>query len=259
MIKLKTKNEIAAMREANRLVAEIFAQFESAIQPGISLADLDALAAEYIKRKGAQPLYKGYRGSPATHPPFPGVITASVNHEICHGPPSRPIRLKEGDIVKIDIGLRYQGWCGDSCYTYAVGGLDKLKPEARRLLAVTQECLAQGIAAAKPGRSVGDIGAVIQYVAESQGFSVVSEWGGHGIGRDLHEEPSVPHVGPAGVGAKIRPGMVFTVEPMVNIGKAACKMLKDGWTVVTKDGSLSSQFEHTIAITPNGPEILSVL
>lgn len=259
MIKIKSRNEIAALREANRLVAEIFAQFETAVQPGVTLIDLDRLAAEIIKRKGAQPLYKGYRGNPPTHPPFPGVITASVNHEICHGPPNRPIRLTQGDIVKIDIGLRYKGWCGDACYTYPVGGMEAIRPEVKQLLQVTQECLAQGIAAAKPGRTVGDVGAVIQFVAESQGFSVVKEWGGHGIGQDLHEEPSVPHVGPAGAGPKIRPGMVFTVEPMVNIGKAGCKMLKDGWTVVTKDGSWSAQYEHTIAITPTGPEILSVL
>lgn len=255
MIELKSASELAAMRAAGRLVAETFAKLETAIQPGMTLWELDQLAADYLKSFGAEPLYKGYRGNPPRHPPFPGVICTSVNNEICHGLPDTR-SLRAGDIVGIDIGLKYKGFCGDACVTYAVGAIT---PGARRLLTVAQECLQQGIAAARPGRHLSDIGAAIQECAEGSGFSVVHEWGGHGIGRKLHQEPSVPHVGPGGHGPKLRPGMVFTIEPMINSGGAECKMLKDGWTVVTADGTLSAQFEHTIAITESGPEILSQL
>ncbi len=254
-IKLKTAKEIAAMRAAGRIVAETFAQLEAAIRPGIRLCELDELAAAYLKSQGAQTLYKGYRGNPPSHPPYPGVICTSVNHEICHGLPDQRV-LREGDIVGVDIGLKYKGFCGDACVTYAVG---PVAPQTQRLLEVTKECLARGIVVAKPGRSLGDIGAAIQAYAESQGFSVVREWGGHGIGRNLHEVPSVPHIGPAGQGPKLRPGMVFTIEPMINAGGPEWAMLSDGWTVVTVDGKLSAQFEHTLAITDGEPEILSKL
>ncbi len=243
------------MRAAGRLVAETFARLAEAVHPGVTLAELDRLAADYLKRQGAEPLYKGYRGNPPNHPPFPGVICASVNQEVCHGLPNRRA-LKAGDIVGVDIGLKYKGYCGDACVTYAVG---KIGSAAQHLLDVTQECLRRGIAAAQPGRHFGDIGAAIQAYAESQGFSVVREWGGHGIGKKLHEPPSVPHTGPAGAGSRLRPGMVFTIEPMINAGKPEWKLLPDGWTVITADGSLSAQFEHTIAITEHGPEILSQL
>jgi methionyl aminopeptidase len=243
------------MRAAGRLVAETFARLGEAIRPGVTLRALDELAANTLKAQGALPLYKGYRGKPPTHPPFPGVICASVNNEICHGLPDGRV-LREGDIVGIDIGLKLHEFCGDACVTYAVGAI---KPEAQRLLTVTEECLYQGIAAAQAGKRISDIGAAIQQHAESHGFSVVREWGGHGIGRNLHEEPSVPHVGPAGQGVVMRPGMTFTIEPMINAGRPEWKLLKDGWTVVTKDKSLSAQFEHTIAITDHGPEILSKL
>lgn len=243
------------MREAGRLVAETFAKLQEAIRPGITLKELDRLAAEYLTSRGAQPLYKDYRGNPPNHPPFPGVICASVNNEICHGLPNERV-LREGDIVGIDIGLKYKGYCGDACATYPVG---KISPQAQRLLEVGQEALLRGIRAAQTGRHLSDIGAAIEFYANSQGYSVVREWGGHGIGRRLHEPPSVPHTGPAGEGPRMRPGMVFTIEPMINAGKPDCRMLRDGWTVVTADGSLSAQFEHTVAITPNGPEILSKL
>ncbi|MBI3243673.1 MAG: type I methionyl aminopeptidase [Chloroflexi bacterium] len=254
-IQLKHPKEIAAMRAAGQLVAETFARLREAIRPGIALRELDDLAANYLAARGAQPLYKGYRGKPPTHPPFPGVICASVNQEVCHGLPDGRI-LKEGDIVGIDIGLKLNGFCGDSCVTYAVG---KISAPAQRLLKVTEECLYKGIAAARPGQRISDIGLAIQLHAESHGFSVVREWGGHGIGRNLHEEPSVPHTGPGGQGVVMRPGMVFTIEPMINAGRPDWKLLKDGWTVATKDKSLSAQFEHTVAITENGPEILSKL
>jgi methionyl aminopeptidase len=255
VIRIKNAAEIAAMREAGRIVAETFAQLEAAVKPGISLRELDKLATGYLESRGAQTLYKGYRGNPPSHPPFPGVICASVNQEVCHGLPDGRV-LREGDIVGMDIGLKYKGFCGDACVTYAVG---QISAEARRLLAVTKECLARGIAAARPGRHLSDIGAAIQAYAESQGFSVVREWGGHGIGRDLHEAPSVPHTGPANHGPKLRPGMVFTIEPMINAGRPEWKLLPDGWTVVTADGKLSAQFEHTLVVTDGAPEILSYL
>ncbi len=254
-VKVKTAKEIDAMRAAGRLVAQTFAQLETAVKPGVTLRELDYLAETYLKSQGAQTLYQGYRGNPPSHPPYPGVICASVNQEICHGLPDARV-LKEGDIVGIDIGLKYRGFCGDACVTFAVG---QISPEAQRLLLVTKECLARGIAVARPGRSLSDIGATIQAYAESQGFSVVREWGGHGIGRELHEAPSVPHVGPGGHGPKLRPGMIFTIEPMINAGRPEWVLLKDGWTVVTADGRLSAQFEHTLVITEGEPEILSKL
>jgi methionyl aminopeptidase len=255
MIKIKNAREIAAMREAGRLVAETFARLEPAVKPGVSLQELDRLATEYLMSRGAETLYKGYRGNPPSHPPFPGVICASVNSEICHGLPDKRT-LREGDIIGIDIGLKYRGFCGDACVTYGVG---QISAEARRLLEVTRESLARGIAAARPSANLGEIGAAIQAYVEAQGFSVVREWGGHGIGRELHEAPSVPHHGPATLGPRLRPGMVFTVEPMINAGRPEWQMLADGWTVVTVDGSLSAQFEHTLVVTEGEPEILSKL
>ncbi len=252
-IHLKSPKEVDGLRAAGRLVAEAFARLESAIRPGVLLSDLDALVADFLASRGAQPLYKGYRGRTAAHPPFPGVICASVNDEICHGLPNGRV-LRAGDIVGIDIGLKYNGFCGDACVTYPVG---LIKPEAQRLLAAAQECLRRGIAAAQAGNRLSDIGAAIQAYAESQEFSVVAEWGGHGIGRRLHEDPSVPHVGPGGQGPLLKPGMVFTIEPMVNAGGPQWNLLKDGWTVATADGRLSAQFEHTLVITGQGPEILS--
>jgi methionyl aminopeptidase len=174
---------------------------------------------------------------------------------VCHGLPDDRV-LREGDIVGIDIGLKYKGYCGDACVTFGVG---KIRPAAQRLLEVTEECLHRGIAAAKPGRHLTDIGAAIQSYAESKGYSVVREWGGHGIGRTLHEDPSVPHTGPAGKGNILRPGMTFTIEPMINAGGPEWVLMPDGWSVETKDGALSAQFEHTVAITHDGAEILSKL
>jgi methionyl aminopeptidase len=236
-------------------VAEAFARLQAAIRPGVMLAELDRLAADHLARRGAQPLYKGYRGNPPSHPPFPGVICASLNHEICHGLPDDRA-LQEGDLVGIDIGLKYHGWCGDACVTFPVG---KVSVQAQRLLEAAEESRQRGIAAAQPGAHLSDIGAAIREYAEGQGFSVVREWGGHGIGRSLHEAPSVPHWSSAGEGPKLRPGMVFTVEPMINAGRPEWRLLSDGWTVVTADGSLSAQFEHTIAVTKDGPVVLSEL
>ena len=256
-ILLKSPEEIAMLRESGRLVAELFALLGQAVRPGAVLQDLDRMVEEEIQRRGAQTLYKGYRGQPPKQPPFPGVICASVNEEICHGIPDGR-RLAEGDIVGIDIGLRYQGWCGDACVTYAVG---QVSAEAARLLEVAEACLWKGIAAARPGRPMRELGAAIQAHAEGHGYSVVTAWGGHGLGRNLHEPPSVPHTGDdSSLGRiQLREGMVFTIEPMINAGVPDCAMLADGWTVVTPDGRLSAQFEHTIAITAGGPQVLSVL
>jgi methionyl aminopeptidase len=254
-IQIKRGRDIAKMRDAGRLVAECFAILGENIQPGISLKELDEKVEAFLKRNKALPLYKGYKGSGDDHPPFPGVICASVNYEICHGLPDGRI-LKEGDIVGIDIGLRYKGWCGDACVTFPVG---EITADAQHLMTIGQECLQRGIAAANPGRDLGEIGSAIHDYADMKGVSVVEHWGGHGIGRLLHEAPSVSHVRQSESGPRMRPGMVFTIEPMINAGTQEWILLEDGWTVITADGALSVQFEHTIAITNNGPEILTKL
>ncbi len=253
-IQIKTKEEIDLMRQAGRLVAEMFEILQIHIQPGSKLIELDKLAADFIQKNGGQPIYKGYRLYPS-QVPFPGVITASVNEQICHGFPNGRI-LKDGDIVGIDLGLSYQGWCGDSCVTFPVG---KIISQVQNLLDVTRESLFIGIQAAQPGNHLSDIGAAIQGYVERHGFSVVRDWGGHGLGRDLHEDPHVPHIGPGGRGPRLRPGMTIAIEPMVNVGRPDYKILDDQWTVVTADGSLSAQYEHSIAITEEGPIILSML
>lgn len=254
-ISLKNRRAIKKMRAAGQIVAETFAILEDHIGPGVTLRELDHLADDYLRRQGATPLYKGYRGNPPSHPPFPGVICASVNQEICHGLPDQRA-LQEGDIVGIDIGLRYDGYCGDACMTYGVGAI---APEAERLLTITRECLNIGIRAAQAGHRLNDIGRAIEAFALTQNVSVVREWGGHGLGKALHEPPSVSHVREEHAGPRLRPGMVFTIEPMINLGTHQWLLLEDGWTVVTADGALSAQFEHTIAITNNGPEILTQL
>ncbi|HEY53873.1 MAG TPA: type I methionyl aminopeptidase [Caldilineae bacterium] len=251
----KNTREITKMRDAGHLVAETFAVLEEHIAPGVTLRDLDRLAEEYIISKGAKSLYKGYRGSQADHPPFPGVICASLNHEICHGLPDGRT-LEEGDIIAIDIGLRYRGYCGDACVTFPVG---QISAEAQRLLDVTQQALTRGIRAARVGNHLYDIGVAIEDYADSQGVTVVREWGGHGIGKQLHEPPSVSHTRMPVRGPKLKPGMVFTIEPMINLGRQEWRLLPDGWTVVTQDNSLSAQFEHTIVISRNGPDILTKL
>ncbi len=190
-------------------------------------------------------------------PPFPGTICASVNDVICHGIPSRKIRLKEGDIIGVDIGVRFKGWCGDSCYTYGVGHVDEV---SQRLMDVTKRGLELAIQEARPGNQLGDIGFVIQRHVETNGFSVVREYTGHGVGRELHEmPPTVLHYGQRGKGLKIRSGMVFTIEPMVNAGRPETRLMSDRWEVRTADGSRSAQYEHSLAITDNGAEILTML
>lgn len=254
-MRLKNGKAIARMRESGRLVAECFALLQENIQPGVSLLILDQLVEKYIYDKGAEPLYKGYQGSATNHPPFPGVICASVNNEICHGLPDERI-LKEGDIIGIDIGLKFNGWCGDACVTFPVG---KISASTQRLLDIGQECLRIGIEAAQPGAYLNDIGRAIHNYADTQGVSVVREWGGHGIGRLLHESPSVSHIRQPERGPRLRPGMTFTIEPMINKGSHEWILLKDGWTVITADGALSAQFEHSLVIGKNGPVILTKL
>ena len=254
MISIRNKDEIQGLRTSGRIVAETFTVIEDMIQPGAVLKDIDCVAEEYILQQGAETLYKGIRQHPRQRP-FPGVITTSLNHQICHGIPDDRV-LEEGDIVGIDIGLRYEGWCGDACKTFMVG---KVSPEVRRLVDTAKQCLFKGIHAAIEGCHVGAIGSAIQSFAESKGYSVVREYGGHGIGRKLWEEPFIPHIGPKKRGPLLRAGMVINIEPMINIGKPNTRLMPDEWSVETADKSLSAQFEHTIVITENGPDILSII
>jgi len=247
-ILLRSRQQIAKMREASRLVAETFELLRPHIRPGVTTRELDQIAEKYIRSRGATPAYKGYKGFPAT-------ICVALNNVICHGFPSKT-PLVEGDIVGIDIGARLNGWYGDACVTYPVG---QISPEATKLLQVTEEAMWRGIRAAQAGQRLGDIGAAIQTYVEANGCSIVREWTGHGVGEKLHEDPSVPHFGKPGSGILLRPGLIFTVEPMVNAGHYETVLdKKDGWTVRTADGSLSAQFEHSIVITDNGPEILTL-
>ena len=257
---LKSRQQIAHLRAAGRLVAQTYEALQPHIKPGVSTAELDRIAEEFIRGKGGAPIYKGYgavparRGYPGT-PPFPATICVAVNDVICHGIPSPKERLREGDIIGIDIGVVLDGWIGDACVTYAIGAVDA---RTERLMEVTRRCLELGIEQARPGKRIGDIGAAIQDHAEGQGFSVVREYRGHGVGRRLHEEPAVPHIGDPGTGVRLQPGMVFTIEPMINLGRPDTRLMSDRWTVRTADGSRSAQFEHTLAITDGAPEILTL-
>lgn len=258
---LKSHKQIELLREAGRLVAETFEVLREHVRPGISTFELDRIAEEYIRSRGGEPVYKGYGGargkrSQAGRKPFPATICASVNNVICHGIPNPKQLLHDGDIIGVDIGVRYNGWVGDSCVTYAVGSIDD---KTKQLLDVTERCLSLGIEQSRIGKKLGDIGAIIQQHAESQGFSVVKEYTGHGVGRNLHEDPTILHYGTPNTGKRIIAGMVFTIEPMINAGGATTQLEKDGWTVRTKDGSLSAQFEHQLAITDDGPIILTTL
>lgn len=257
---LKSRQEIGHLREAGRLVAETFEVLRPYVVPGVSTAELDKIAEDFLLSRGGKPIYKGYgarpaRGGQPAVPPFPATICASVNEVICHGIPSREKKLKEGDIIGVDIGVIYKGWVGDSCVTYGVG---KLSEDAQSLMDVTRKCMELGIDQARVNRRLGDIGAAIQTYAEAHGYSVVRELVGHGVGRSLHEDPQVLHYGKPNTGERLRPGMVFTVEPMINAGGYETKTLADRWTICTKDGSLSAQFEHTLAITDGAPEILTL-
>ena len=260
-VTLKTPQQIAILRDAGRIVAETYEVLRPHVVAGVTTADLDKIAEEFIRKSGGLPMYKGYgattdRRGRTVRPPFPATICVAVNEVICHGIPSKKQVLKDGDIIGIDIGVMYKGWIGDACRTFAVGEIDK---ETQRLVDATMTCLELGIEQARPGNHLGDIGAAIQKYAEAQGFSTVRELTGHGVGRQLWEEPSVFHWGTPGTGVKIQPGMVFTIEPMINAGKPAIRTLADQWTIMTADGSRSAQFEHSMAITEHGAELLTVL
>jgi methionyl aminopeptidase len=248
MIIIKSSREIEQLKRSNAIVAEVFEKLKGMIHPGVTTKELDEVAEEYILLKGARPAFKGYRGFPAT-------LCISINEEVVHGIPSQR-QLKEGDIVSLDVGVNFVGYFGDAAITLPVGEID---PEAKRLLEVTEKALTIGIEKAKIGNRLFDISFAIQRWVESHGFSVVRDFVGHGIGRDLHEEPQVPNFGAPHQGPRLEKGMVFALEPMVNEGTYEVRILSDGWTVVTADGKRSAHFEHTIAITDDGAEILSVL
>lgn len=251
MITLKTKDETAKMREAGLIVAEMLASCRAAVRPGVTTGELDRIAADVLKKHGAASNFKGY-GVPVL-PPFPGVICASVNEQVVHGIPGKR-KLREGEILSIDAGAIVDGWHADAAITVPVGAV---APEAEKLIRVTNEALQRGIAAAQVGKRLGDIGAAVQKWVESQGFAVVRNYVGHGIGREMHEAPQVPNYGAAERGLQIREGLCIAIEPMVNIGTAETRVLDDRWTVVTADGSLSAHFEHTLWCTARGPQVLT--
>jgi methionyl aminopeptidase len=252
MVVLRSKKEIEGLRRAGDLVARALILVRPHVRAGVRLGELDDAVEQFIRSEGGEPTYKGYQPSPSV-PPFPSTICTAVNEEIVHGIPGSR-KLRDGDIVGIDIGATLGGWVGDTCYTYPVGDVS---PQARKLLDVARECLEAGIAGVAPGKRFGDVGAAIQELAEYHGYGVVRELGGHGVGHELHEEPHINHFGRRGRGMRFREGMTFTIEPMINEGTPEIRYLEDGWTVVTADQSLSAQYEHTIAVTSTGCEILT--
>ena len=247
MIVCRSAAELEQMREAGRLVGEVLTELSSVVAPGVSTADLDALAEKRIRQAGATPAFKGYHGYPAT-------ICASVNDEVIHGIPSSKRVLSDGDVISIDVGAALNGYYGDSAVTLPVG---RISDAAAMLLRVTEESLFKAIDAARPGNRVSDVGHAVQAHVEAFGFSVVREFVGHGIGQKMHEEPQVPNYGQPGHGPRLAEGMVLAIEPMVNAGAPAVKVLADGWTAVTRDGSVSAHFEHTVAVTAGEPWILT--
>ena len=248
MIVCRSKAEIDKLRRVNQLVGRILAQLRQMASPGVTTQEIDAFAEAQVRAAGAEPAFKGYHGYPAT-------VCVSVNEQVVHGIPS-PRKLVEGDILSIDMGAKLDGFFGDCAVTVPIG---RVAPEAEKLLKVTEEALFMGIEAVKPGARVSDIGAAVQRHVEAHGFSVVREFVGHGIGSSLHEEPQIANYGPGGRGPRLSEGMVLAIEPMVNFGEVAVKVLGDGWTAVTRDGSLSAHFEHTVVVTGDGREILTLL
>ena len=247
-IMIKTPQEIEKMRRSGGVVREVLETVRGLVKAGATTLDLENAAAAKMKELGAVAAFKGYRG-------YPCVLCTSLNEEVVHGIPSKNRVLRDGDIVSIDCGVVVNGYYGDSAITVAVG--NGLTPEAKRLLDVTKASLDSAIAVVKPGATLGDIGAAVQEVVEADGFSVVRDFVGHGIGTHMHEDPQVPNYGRRGQGTKLRPGMVLAIEPMVNVGGPGVQVLKDGWTAVTEDGSLSAHFEHTVAVTQEGATVLT--
>ncbi len=249
MIVIKSPREIEIMARAGQVTAQAHRLVEQAIAPGVTTGELDRMVEEFLLDLGAKPAFKGYVG-------FPAIICSSLNHQVVHGIPSEKVVLEEGDILSVDIGAIVDGYVGDAAATYPVGAVS---PEARRLIEATSGALEKGIAQAVAGNRLTDISAAVQQWVESQGFSVVRDYVGHGIGQSMHEDPQIPNFGPPGYGPKLAEGMVLAIEPMVNMGGYSVKTLNDGWTVVTTDGSLSAHFEHTVAITKQGPQVLTAL
>jgi len=247
VIVCRSAAEIERLRASNRFVAQVLAELEAAVAPGVTTADLDRLAERLVRAGGAEPAFKGYRGFPAT-------LCASVNEEVVHGIPSASRALKAGDIISLDVGVKLNGYYGDSAVTVAVG---EVTGEARRLMQVTRESLDRAISQVQLGGRLSDIGHAVQQWVEAHGFSVVREFVGHGIGEKLHEDPQIPNYGQPGRGPKLVEGMVLAIEPMVAMGRPETRVLKDGWTAVTRDGSLAAHFEHTVAVTAGGPLVLT--
>lgn len=248
MIILKSPKEIEIMKRAGAVVAQVHERLKEVIQPGITTEELDKIAEEYILKSGAQPAFKGYNG-------FPASICASINEEVVHGIPGSRV-LEEGDIISLDIGAIVEGYVGDAARTHAVG---KISPEKEKLIKVTKESFFQGIQFAKEGYRLSDISHAVQQYVESNGFSVVRDYVGHGVGRNMHEDPPIPNYGRSGRGPRLKRGMVLAIEPMVNIGTYHVETLENNWTVVTLDGKSSAHYENTIAITEGEPEILTKL
>ncbi len=250
MIQIKSEAEVAKMRKAGLVVGRTLEALREAVRPGITTADLDALAERLIRESGAVPSFKGYHG-------FPGSICASVNAEIVHGIPSATTVLRDGDVISIDCGAILDGWHGDSAVTVPVGSVS---PEAERLMAVCEASMWHGIAAMVAGGRLSDIGHAVESYVRGQGsYGIVEEYVGHGIGTEMHQEPQVPNYGKRGRGTKLREGLVLAVEPMINLGERHTRLLADDWTVVTRDGSISAHFEHSVAITADGPVVLTAL
>lgn len=248
MIIRKSASEIEIMREAGRISARALRLVGEAVRPGVSTEELDRIAEESIRSAGAAPAFKGYHG-------FPKTLCTSLNSQVVHGIPSSNVVLEEGDVISVDVGAIFKGYYGDTAKTFPVG---RVSAQAAKLLATTEGALAAGIDAAREGNHLYDIGHAVQAVAERAGFSVVREYVGHGIGQSMHEEPSVPNYGRPGTGPELKAGMVLAIEPMVNAGTCSVESLSDGWTVVTQDGLLSAHFEHTVAITEDGPVVLTM-
>lgn len=248
MVVLKSPEEIEKMRESNAIVAEVLEILRDLVKPGITTLELDRRAEEVARNRGAVPAFKGYGG-------FPFSLCASINEEVVHGFPSERI-LKEGDIASLDFGVYYNGYYGDAAVTIPVG---RISETARRLVRVTREALERAVLEARKGNRLGDISNAVQTHVEKEGFSPVRDYVGHGIGKELHEDPAIPNFGVPGRGVALKPGMVFAIEPMINEGTYKVAVKKDGWTVVTGDGKLSAHFEHTVAITEQGPRVLSAL
>ena len=246
MVVLKTAAELAAMRDAGRISAQALLVGGEAVKPGVTTAEIDRKIHKFILSQGAKPSFLGYGG-------FPGSACISINDEVIHGIPGSRV-VQEGDVVSIDVGAFYKGYHGDNAFTFAAGSI---APEVQQLLDATQEGLRRAISAAVPGARIGDVSWAVQSCVEQFGYGVVKEYVGHGVGKDLHEAPEVPNYGRPGHGTRLVPGMVIAIEPMINMGTAAVRVLKDKWTVVTQDGKPSAHFEHTIAITDNGPVILT--